>query len=999
MPLNELAASTHLAVLDRPPPAGKRRATRTAAERREPPLTDDPVLHEADLRAVTILFADVRGFTRLSEALPAERLVGAINSVFEALDGPIARYGGEVDKFMGDAIMATFGAPVAHEDDPRRAVLAALEMHAVLRRVNRRLRTEIGCELEMRIGINTGVVLAGPIGSRRKRTYTVMGDAVNVASRLEHAAPVGGVAVGEATRAHVGQAFRLRLRRSLCIRGKETPVRSYVVLGLAEGARRKFRASERCPGRQAEVRQIRAALVPLRDERRAVVRISGQMGVGKSRVIQAARERSTGRGWLHAACPPYGQDLPYATLAGLLRAVLANLERHRGASALDDVIAEASAADGLDPQLAAGVVRDLLSGSAESDRNGTSTLHPQLRKGLLARATKALLRRSADRPGGCVVVLDDCQWLDAASAAIIREAIADLGRIGLGWLLAHRPEWEPPADWPVETHVPIAPLGTDASTQVVDALLGQAVDRDVAAFIVDRAGGNPLHLVELCRAIADDGSAPLSVEALRRQAAAPDGPRYLTDRLRGLIQARVDALDDRARRIVNVAAVLGHAFPARLLRRVLGKGDWATVLSRLEDQGILLREARARGDGTSTISTWRFRHPLLQETAYASLLSSTRTTLHRTAGAALEDMSDEVVPDRLALLALHFGRSDDRERAVRYLCAAGDRARALYLNREAIRYYDDALGRLGTTGEDRSARARVLAGRGAALEVLAEDEAAIESLRAAVELETRQEVRSDLWCQVAEIYRRRGAYGAAREELDRAEVALDSPDHVLMRARVGIARSMLARDCRDYAQARAIAQEAIELLEGQALPRDLAAARRALGIAAAQAGDLVAAQEVLDQGLEAARDGQDTLLAASIATNLGTVLRYQGRYAHARERYQESLAFYERIGAKRQIARSWINLGDLAWRDGDGDWETAHEHWDRALRLLEEIGDKRNIALVLVNLGEGHTQRRDFTAAEPILQHLRRLAHELDDAELLDMAERHLARGALGSGA
>src|SRR3984893_13339473 len=151
----------------------------------------DPGAVEGDLRPVTILFADIRGFTRLAELLPPEKLVGAINGCFEVLDEGIAHYGGEIDKFLGDAIMATFGESLAHDDDPRRAVLAALEMQSALSLLNARLRKQIGCELDMRIGINTGVVLAGPIGSRRKRSFTVMGGAVEVAGPLGGAAPGG----------------------------------------------------------------------------------------------------------------------------------------------------------------------------------------------------------------------------------------------------------------------------------------------------------------------------------------------------------------------------------------------------------------------------------------------------------------------------------------------------------------------------------------------------------------------------------------------------------------------------------------------------------------------------------------------------------------------------------------------------------------------------------------------------------------------------------------
>src|SRR5438132_826046 len=235
-------------------------------------LSESPAHHQdslirvvdGDLRPVTILFADVRGFTRLAEVLPAEQLVAAINGCFEVLDTPIAHYGGEVDKFLGDAVMATFGAPTAHDDDPRRAVLAALEMQDALRKFNFQLRKQIGCELEMRIGINTGMVLAGPIGSHRKRAYTVMGDAVNVAARLEHAAPVGSVLIGESTRMHLGDAFRLRLRRSVRIRGKDTPVKSYVVLGQATRVPRAGDL-ERYVGRDDELNQLRTGLQPLRE--------------------------------------------------------------------------------------------------------------------------------------------------------------------------------------------------------------------------------------------------------------------------------------------------------------------------------------------------------------------------------------------------------------------------------------------------------------------------------------------------------------------------------------------------------------------------------------------------------------------------------------------------------------------------------------------------------------------------------------------------------------
>ena len=941
---------------------------------------------EGDLRPVTILFADIRGFTRLSEVLPPEKLVAAINGCFEVLDEAISHYGGEVDKFLGDAVMATFGAPVAHADDPRRAVLAALEMQSAMSRFNRQLRKQIGCELEMRIGINTGVVLAGPIGSRRKRAFTVMGDAVNVAARLEHAAPVGGILIGEGTRTYLGNSFRLRMRRSVRIRGKGAPVRSFVVLGQSVAVRGRT-ALEKHLGRDAELQQIADGLLSLRAGRRAVVDVEGGMGVGKSALLQAVRRGAIGRstGWLNVACPAYGQDLPYTTLAGLLRGLLQRIER---AQSLEAILATSHDVEGLDVGLAAAVVRDLLAQSSQPLDERTSSLPAQLRKGLLAWTTKALLRAAAEQRS-LVVAMDDCQWLDAASAAIIEEAIGDLQDSPLGWLLAHRPGWTPPSTWPIESRISLQPLDAPTSNALARTLLGPSASDRAVAFVVDRAEGNPLYLVELCGAVSEAG-----IPAGPRPAVdAAAQPTHLTDQLRSLILSRIDSLDASARRAAHVAAVLGHAFPATLLRRVLGPGDWGAVLARLEEHGILTRESRVRGDGRGTTWMWHFRHPLVQETVYASLLSGTRTALHRVAGDALEHMTDETVADRLALLALHFGRSDDRERAVHYLCAAGDRARILYLNREAIHYYEDALGRLGNTGSDRMRRAQVLASLGAALEVLAEDEAAMDSLRAAVDLEQRQDVKADLWRQIAEIHRRRGTYAAAHDGLARAEACLNGAGSPLQLARVRIARSMLAVSRGVDAEARLLGAEAIALLSDLAgVELDRAAAYRAVGIAAARERDLPVAREAFGQALESASAGKDALMSATIFLNLGTVLHLQGHADEALKLYQQALEFHERIGAKRGVALASNNLGDLWWRDGAGDWDQALAHWQRSLRLYDEIGDQRGLATTLRNLGEAHMLRGDFVAAEPLLRRARAIADDLDDEEIRSGVDRELAR-------
>ena len=643
----------------------------------------------------------------------------------------------------------------------------------------------------------------------------------------------------------------------------------------------------------------------------------------------------------------------------------------------------------MDAGLASDVVRDLLAQSKGS-QDRTSSLPAQLRKGLLARATKVLLHTVAERRPS-IIVMDDCQWLDAPSAAIIEEAIADLDGIPLGWILLHRPGWTPPPTWPVGTQISLEPLSVEAGEELARSLLGPSAGANAIKFVVDRAEGNPLFLVELCSAMADQDTAASPRDGT--SISARPEPRYLTEQLGSLILSRIDALDERARRVVHIAAVLGHAFPATLLRSVLGRGDWGAVLGRLEEHGILVRDSRARGDGRRATWTWHFRHPLVQETVYASLLSATRSSLHRTAGEALESMTDAAVADRLALLALHFGRGDDRDRAIHYLTAAGDRARILYLNREAIHYYEDALSRLNTSEADLQRRGEIMAALGAAFEVLAEYDAALESLQAAIKLETRLEVQADLWRQVSEIHRRRGMYAAADDDLTRAEQCSTGTRNPLALARVRIARSMLAWARGAYAEARQFGTEAITLLdnvEGASL--DQASAFRCIGIAAAREDDLPVASLAFTRALEAARTGQDGLLSATISVNLGTLLHLQGHTQEALRRYAEALEFYERIGAKRGIALACINLGDLYWRDGRGDWSEANAHWLRARRLYEEIGDQHGLALTLRNLGEAHLKLGELELVSPLLSRARELADQLEDTEMRSGIDRELAR-------
>ena len=315
------------------------------------------------------------------------------------------------------------------------------------------------------------------------------------------------------------------------------------------------------------------------------------------------------------------------------------------------------------------------------------------------------------------------------------------------------------------------------------------------------------------------------------------------------------------------------------------------------------------------------------------------------------------------------------------------------MNREAIHYYEDALGRLGTASVNRPRRAEVLASLGSALEVLSEDEAALDNLRGALDLEQRLDVRADLWRQIAEIYRRRGNYAAAEDGLGRAEACLEGEGSAVQLARVRIARAMLAIERGADDEARMLGAQAVDLLTGQeSVDLDRAAAYRAVGIAAARQDDLPEARQAFGLALACASDSKNALLAATISLNLGTVLHLQGEVDEALKLYHQALEFHERIGAKRGVALASNNLGDLYWRGGQGDWDQALAHWQRALRLYDAIGDQRGLATTLRKLGEAHMLRGAFDAAGPLLRRARGLADDLDDHEIRSGVDRDLTR-------
>lgn len=641
---------------------------------------------EADRRSVTVLFADLAGFTTLAERLDPEDVRALQTELFDAMRGALEPLGAFIEKFVGDAVVAVFGAPRAHEDDPERAMRAALELHRRAAELSARWAGRAGGPLALHIGVNTGRVVAGRLGSDPQATYAVTGDAVNTAARLQSAASPGETLVGEPTYLLVEHAFAFAPAARVSLKGKAEPLAAYRLLGEAEqprAARGLAALGLTAPmvGREKELGELRAALAAALAGRAQVVGISGDAGAGKSRLLgEFLREVDTGALVVRrAACSSAGEP-PYGIMAKFFREAY-------GVSGGDSLeAARAKIAEGM---RALGATADEASAMAPmvgyvlglGTSQGAGIEPERLSRQILLMLRVVLEKRLAQTP--LVLVVEDLHWGDRASIEGLSMLAQWLADRPLLLVATYRPPFEGfEAARAGPRVVPLAPLSPEHTREMLAAYFGAALPEHLERELVGRAGGSPFYLEELVRSLVARGVLKRVQESWK--ATAEDAPLAIPASIEGLLLSRLDRLAPDGRAYLQEAAVLGATFDASLLARV---GSVAPTLESLCDAGML----EPCGPGA-----FRFTHALLHEAAYENLLQRRRAQLHGRIGAELERMHGPR-PERLedlAALGHHFSLSEDPARGARYLMAAGSWARGIYANEDAVRHYRRALGAL-----------------------------------------------------------------------------------------------------------------------------------------------------------------------------------------------------------------------------------------------------------------------------------------------------------------
>jgi class 3 adenylate cyclase/tetratricopeptide (TPR) repeat protein len=860
-------------------------------------------------KQVTVLFVDVSGFTSLSERLDPEDVHRLMSRAFDLMLAEVHRYEGTVNQFLGDGIMALFGAPIAHEDHARRAVHAALGIARAIESYQAELAPR-GISFRARQGLNTGLVVVGSIGSDLRMDYTAVGDTTNVAARLQQISAPGRATISEATHRLVRGFFDTRPLGEIHLKGKAEPVAAWEVVAAHEAVTRLEVEVDRgltpFVGHEPELTALLEAFARAQAGQGQVVFLVGDAGIGKSRLLLELRRRiGDGAAWQEGHCLSFGKAMAFHPLVDLLRRQF-DVEEGDGEVAIAAKIEGGVAGVGADTGPIAPYLRALLSidpGDAE-----VRSMSPAQRRGETFEALRRLLVQAADqRPQ--VLVIEDLHWIDGASEEFLKTLVDSVPALRALIIFTYRPGFASAfGERSYFTRIFPAALSADDSARMAAAVLAtDGLPDELRALVAAKAEGNPFYVEELVKSLEETG-------VLRRT----DGRYEIAGRvsdvaipgtINDLIAARIDRLDDAPKRTLQLASVIGREFTRRLVDRLAEvrerAGDLLRELASLE----LILERRLYPE-----LAYMFKHALTQDVAYASLLVQRRRELHGLVGLAIEELYADRLPEHYEVLAHHFSLAEDWERALGYLLKAAGKAATAFGLRQALDLYGEALEAARRLGD---------------------------RVQATVFIDIHR-ARADLFFAVGDFDRSRAEAEVLVEITRRVQDRLAEAN-----ALVQVANAQQWAENLPAALERS--REAIEIAETLGAAAPLSGGFFVRGYVEAVSGDLDAAEADLGRAVEIARISGDPNRQAFALHLLGLRKSWQGQYG-------EGLRLN---GDATRIAREHRLVSPLCrslWLHGLASAETGHYDaglaaLDEGLALAEKIGDDAYIPRFLNTLG------------------------------------------------
>ena len=619
---------------------------------------------DGERKTITALFADLKGSTALIEGLDPEEARALIDPALQLMMEAVHRYEGYVAQVLGDGIFAVFGAPIAQEDHPQRALYAALRMQEEMRRYSNQVRLTHGVSLTMRVGVNTGEVVMRSISKDDVRTdYVPVGHATNLAARMEQMATPGSIVITEHTKKLVEHYFTLKMLGAAQIKGVEALLNVYEVVNV-EPVRTRLRAAARrgfAPfiGRHNELRQLQTALVRAQAGQGQLVGLTGEPGLGKSRLCHEFRRLSHGCLVLETSAVSYGSTFPYLPIIEVLKSYFQIHAHDDDRTKRERVIGRVL---GLDRALEETLPSLFAVLGIHEHPSPLEHLDPQLRHQRICDAvTRLLLRESRNQP--LILIVEDAQWIDPESHAVLDTLCDSLASANVLLLVNARPEYR--HAWghkPYYTQVQLTPLGTADTEAFLGSLLGTHESlSSLKHQVLTKTAGTPYFMEEVVQTLVDEdvlqgerGNYRLSQEVFDLR---------IPPTVQGVLAARIDRLTPEEKLLLQQLAVIGRTLSLELVRRVISQpADELSLLLAALQQKEFLYEQSAVPD-----IVYLFKHALTQDVAYNSVLIERRKALHVQAAQAIEQLYHDQLEDYYSVLAHHYNKSGDTEKAMNYL--------------------------------------------------------------------------------------------------------------------------------------------------------------------------------------------------------------------------------------------------------------------------------------------------------------------------------------------
>lgn len=955
-------------------------------------------------RLVTILFCDVKDSTARAARLDPEEALDIVNGAYEVLIPPVYEHEGTVAQLLGDAILAFFGAPIAHEDDPERAVRAALAITARAAEYAERLRKEKGIEgFGVRVGINTGLVVVGEVGTDLRVGYTAVGDTINVAARMEQLAPVGGVLITRDTYRQVRGLFEVEEQPPQTVKGKAEPVHCYLVKRARPRAWRMGNRgvegiATRMVGREVELLLLQQSYHDAAETSEThVVTVVGEPGVGKSRLLDEFAAWLELHGgplvYLRGRGMPESRSSAYSLWRDMFAYQFAILESDSTAAVMAKF--RSGMGECLEPEQA-DWVGHLLGFDFGASPHVTGVLEGKSVSQVATASLVSYLRNLASKRT-VVVLFEDLHWADESSLDLLAQVVQRLPRAALLAVGTTRPELlERRSSWgeglEQYSRVELKPLTRRGSRALVQEILQKAtsVPDELQQLIVEGAEGNPFYAEELVKMLIEDGAIVPGADEwqikLDRLAQVRVPPT-----LTAVLQARLDALPREEKEVLQRASVVGREFWGSLVGELAADAVAAEkvsgVLSSLRGRELVYRREGSAFAGTEE---YLFKHAILRDVTYETVLLKLRKRYHNQVATWLEQHAGERVDEYLALIAGHFELAGEKRRAVEYLLRAGVKAGQQYANPEGIEHYRRALSLLESAPEadaQGTNRARVELEEGLAdlmgrIGRHAEAQEAYVRALALVDPEAGL-ARARLQRKISAAVEVLGQYNEALRFCDLAEAALgprtDDPDPEWLHEWIEIhqRRMLLYYWSADWKRMAAAVERAGPVIVAHGTPRQRAGFHENLARVALRRDRYVISDETLAHFRAAAAAGielHDPLEMASNCFGLGFGLLWRGDLDAAELELAAALPLAERTGdassitlcltyvtivqrrrgqveATRQYASRCLEAaaaahmpaytacarGNLAWAAlREGDLEQAREHGRAALDAWAE---------------------------------------------------------------